>query len=47
MGRNLAMWSKYRGADPEVNTTRAGNHTQDQGGVPQSRDWSIRFNINY
>jgi hypothetical protein len=47
MGRNLWLWSKYRGADPEVNSTNTGNHTRDIGGVPQTRDWSIRVNLNY
>jgi hypothetical protein len=47
MGRNLGLWSNYRGADPEVNTASAGNHTRDSGGVPQTRDWSIRVNLNF
>ncbi len=47
MGRNLWHWSKYRGADPEVNSTTAGNNMRDMGGVPQTRDWSLRVNLNY
>lgn len=47
MGRNLGLWSKYSGADPEINTSDVGNLSMDAGGVPQPRDWSIRFNINF
>lgn len=47
MGRNLALWSNYRGADPEVNTLPIGNSTQDGGGIPQPRDWSLRINVDY
>jgi outer membrane receptor protein involved in Fe transport len=47
MGRNLALWSKYRGADPEVNTSNLGNFTADGGAIPQTREWSIRFNLSY
>jgi len=47
MGRNLALWSSYRGADPDVNTIISGNQLSDQGGVPQPRDWSIRVNLGF
>lgn len=47
MGRNLGLWSKYRGADPEVNTSNFGNVTADAGAIPQMREWSLRFNLNY
>ncbi len=47
MGRNLALWSKYRGADPEVNTSNLGNVTADGGAIPQTREWSMRFNLSY
>jgi hypothetical protein len=47
MGRNLALWSQYRGADPEVNTNIFANQIVDGGGVPQPRDWSIRFNLGF
>lgn len=53
MGRNLGMWTHYRGADPSVNapggatTTTAGDAFADYGGVPQPRDWSISFHVSY
>jgi hypothetical protein len=47
MGRNLKLWSKYRSADPEVNTSTFGNQMVDDAGVPQPRDWSVRVNLNY
>ncbi len=47
MVRNLALWSNYRGADPEVNTLSIRNVIKDSGGIPQPRDWSIRVNLNY
>jgi hypothetical protein len=47
MGQNLGLWSSYRGADPEVNTNILGNQMDDMGGIPQPRNWSIRFNIRY
>jgi hypothetical protein len=47
MGRNLGLWSKYKGADPEVNQNLFANQLVDQGGVPQPRDWTIRVNLRY
>lgn len=47
MGRNLGLWSNYRGADPEVNSNIFANQIFDDGGVPQPRDWSIRVNLGY
>jgi len=47
MGRNFGLWSKYRGADPEVNTDNVGNRLEDSGGVPQPREWAFRFNLGY
>jgi hypothetical protein len=47
MGRNLGLWSRYRGADPEVNTVVDGNQMIDDGGIPQTRDWSFRVNLSY
>jgi TonB-linked SusC/RagA family outer membrane protein len=47
MGRNLRTWSRYKGADPEVNTSSVRNDMGDQGGVPQPQEWSIRLNLGY
>lgn len=47
MGRNLGLWSKYGGADPEVNTSNAGYQSFDSGAVPPTRDWSIRLNLGF
>jgi hypothetical protein len=47
MGRNLALWSSYHGADPEVNSNIFANQILDDGGVPQPRDWSIRVNLGF
>ncbi len=47
MGRNLAVWSNYRGPDPEVNSSTNGNGTVDMGIVPQTRDWTIRINMGF
>jgi hypothetical protein len=47
MGRNFGLWSKYRGADPEVNTDNVGNHLDDDGGIPQPREWGFRINLGY
>jgi hypothetical protein len=45
MGRNLAMWSHYRGVDPELSSLPFGEGTRDHGGMPQPREWSIRLNL--
>jgi hypothetical protein len=46
MGRNLKLWTKYSGADPEVNTNPGGG-IRDAGGIPLTRDWMIRVNLGY
>ena len=48
-GRNLHMWTKYPGLDPEVNETgSASNFTQGEFGTqPQVRYWTARFNVNF
>ncbi len=33
-GRNLGLWTKYTGPDPEVNTTAGGNQVLSPGGLP-------------
>jgi len=48
-GRNLKLWTKYKGPDPEsvpglgVRGYDASAH--DAGGIPQPRTWAIRFDI--
>jgi hypothetical protein len=47
-GRNLALWTRYRGTDPEVNAISAGTPTDfvtDQGVIPQVRSWALRLNL--
>jgi TonB-linked SusC/RagA family outer membrane protein len=45
MGQNLRLWSKYSGADPEVNTNPYRNYVIDQGGLPMTRNFSVRLNL--
>jgi hypothetical protein len=47
LGRNLKMWSHYRGVDPDVNTSVAGDDSSDRGGVPQPRQWYVRVRLGY
>jgi TonB-dependent SusC/RagA subfamily outer membrane receptor len=46
-GRNLALWTNYVGKDPNVDDSSAfGEVTTDGGrGVPQPRNWILRFNL--
>lgn len=44
-GRNLALWTRYGGADPEsaaVTTTGAQEY-----GIPQGRSWALRFDVGF
>jgi hypothetical protein len=47
-GRNLALWTRYTGTDPEVNTnigeTAAGAYA-DAGGLPPATYWLVRVNL--
>jgi len=44
-GRNLALWTKYKGTDPESTTWNQG-FLPDQGtGIPQARAWGFRFDV--
>lgn len=45
LGENLKIWANYTGADPEVNTNPIRNYFQDAGGMPLTRNWSIRLNL--
>jgi hypothetical protein len=42
--RNLALWTDYRGSDPESRSGR-GLIGADVRGVPQARAWSVRFDF--
>jgi hypothetical protein len=45
LGQNLKLWSSYTGADPEVNTNPYGNNFSDLGGMPLTRNWTLRINL--
>jgi len=42
-GRNLSLWTKYHGTDPESRNN--GFISVESNGVPQARAWSFRFDI--
>jgi len=42
-GRNLALWTKFKGNDPE---SRSDYRDGTVAGLPQSRTWAFRFDIN-
>jgi len=42
-GRNLSLWTKYHGSDPESRNN--GFDRVDSNGVPQARAWSFRFDV--
>jgi hypothetical protein len=55
--RNLALWTRYTGMDPEVANENVGNSTfvqgtavnndvrEDYGAVPLLRTWVVRLNV--
>jgi len=45
MGENLRLWSSYTGADPEVNVNPIRNYYYDSGGMPLTRNWTLRLNL--
>jgi hypothetical protein len=47
LGRNLALWSKYMGADPGVNSAPIREVTRDDGTIPPSRDWYLRITVGF
>ncbi len=49
MGSNLGIWSSYVGKDPGVNSVvdNESMGTSDSGSLPRSRNWQLRFNLNY
>lgn len=40
-GTNLALFTNYKGKDPNVNANATGNETVDEGVLPQPRLWII------
>lgn len=49
-GRNLALWSAYRGTDPEVQSTPGSADvaaTFDRTGVPAPAYWLLRINVAF
>ncbi len=44
-GRNLALWTKYTGPDPEVSTAVGDHSFNDQGAVPPGTYWIARVNL--
>ncbi len=47
-GNNLHTWTKYRGFDPEVNSTAGSNFsTSDFLTLPPNRTWTARLNITF
>jgi hypothetical protein len=46
-GRNLALWSNYRGADPDVNSNPTGDAVVDYGTVAEPHQWFFRVNLGY
>jgi hypothetical protein len=51
-GTNLGMWTKYRGADPNVNSSAVGDQLTDfqdnvGGTIPQTRNWSMALRLGF
>jgi TonB-linked SusC/RagA family outer membrane protein len=47
-GRNLALWTSYRGFEPEamfLGGTRGGNSSWEQTTLPQLKSWMLTFNL--
>jgi len=48
LASNLAVWSKYNGVDPGLNTESAGGNRFISGpAMPQPRTWTIRGRLTY
>ena len=43
-GRNLKLWTRYSGPDPESRSL-LGIDNRDASGIPQARSWAIRFDV--
>jgi outer membrane receptor protein involved in Fe transport len=50
-GRNLALWSNYRGKDPTTSNVVFGGvgdaSVDDGSGMAQPRNWVVRFNLQF
>jgi TonB-linked SusC/RagA family outer membrane protein len=50
-GRNLALWSNYRGKDPTTSNVVFGGvgdaSVDDGSGMAQPRNWVVRFNVQF
>lgn len=46
-GRNLGLWTNYRGLDPNVNGFGTGNNVTDTGILPQPRVWQVQVRATY
>jgi TonB-linked SusC/RagA family outer membrane protein len=46
-GRNIALWTNYKGGDPEVNAFLNPGQApyQDYGGIPPAQYWLARINL--
>jgi hypothetical protein len=44
-GSNLALWTNYRGKDPNVSASAIGNTVLDNGQLPQPRSWQLRITV--
>jgi len=43
-GRNLMLWSAYKGTDPETRLI-TGSDGAISNGIPQARGWALRFDV--
>ena len=46
-GTNLALWTNYRGKDPNVNAFATGNSIADTGVLPTPRTWLVSVHVAY
>ena len=49
-GRNLALWTKYQGFEPEamfLGGSRGGNAAWEQTTLPQLRTWLVTLNLGF
>jgi hypothetical protein len=45
--RNVALWTKYSGPDPEINSSTGSFSRSDFLTVPSPRRWVARFNVQF
>ncbi len=46
-GRNLALWTKYTGVDPEVNSNTGTDQSATNPTAPPSRYWLLRLTLGF